>query len=68
MQPVQPMLTTSHCVTKSISVDTENYFQLIRGTNPSKKPNPGQQPKEKIRVKIRQAEHYCTTDISRKCI
>ena len=45
-------------------MDTENYFQLIRGTNPSKKPHPGQQPKEMIRVKIRRAEHYCTTDMT----
>ena len=45
-----------------ICMDSENYFQLIRGTNSSKK-NPGQ-PKEKIRrVTIRQAEHDCTTDI-----
>ena len=40
MQPVQPMLATSHCVPKSISMDTENYFQLIRGTNASKEKQP----------------------------
>ena len=37
MQPVQPMLATSHSVPKLICMDSENYFQLIRGTNSSKK-------------------------------